>query len=107
MNKQIEEMANIIAFKAFEQAHLENGDDNLADIVAIELYDKGYRRQEDVAKEIFEELSTEIMPLVENHNRIAEKTGDREWGYRADGLETVLIALKVILKKYGVTEDEY
>lgn len=57
-DKQIEEMANIIAFKAFEQAHLENGDDNLADIVAIELYDNGYRKAEDVAREIIDILKS-------------------------------------------------
>ena len=82
-------------------------EDEAKSIAKFVIEEQGYRKQEDVAREIFEELSTEIMPLVENHNRIAEKTGDREWGYRADGLETVLIALKVILKKYGVTEDEY
>ena len=57
-DKQIEEMANIIAFKAFEQAHLENGDDNLADIVAIELYDKGYRKASEVAREIIDILKS-------------------------------------------------
>lgn len=40
---QIEEMANIIAFKAFEQAHYVDGDENLADIVATDLYEKGCR----------------------------------------------------------------
>ena len=44
--KQIEEMANIIAFKAFEQAHLDNGDEDLADIVATDLYEQGYRKVE-------------------------------------------------------------
>ena len=44
-DKQIEEMAQIIALKAFEQAHLIDGDENLADIVATDLYEKGYRKQ--------------------------------------------------------------
>ena len=55
-DKQIEEMANIIALKAFEQAHLIDGDENLADIVAEDLYEKGYRKASDVAREIFEEI---------------------------------------------------
>ena len=50
--EQIEEMANIIALKAFEQAHLIDGDENLADIVATDLYEKGYRKvDEDYAKQ--------------------------------------------------------
>lgn len=55
-NKLIEEMANIIALKAFERAHEINGDENLADIVATELYDNGYRRASEVAKEIFADI---------------------------------------------------
>lgn len=38
--EQIEEMGNIIAEVAFVRAHEENGDDNLADIVAEELAKK-------------------------------------------------------------------
>ena len=67
-DKQIAEMANIIAFKAFEQAHLENGDDNLADIVAIELYDNGYRKASEVAREIFEEIEKVVeVALMNGH----------------------------------------
>ena len=47
MKEQIEEMANIIAVKAFEQAHLIDGDENLADIVATDLYNAGYRKQKE------------------------------------------------------------
>lgn len=55
-DKQIEEMANIIALKAFEQAHLIDGDENLADIVATELYEKGYCKASEVAREILAEI---------------------------------------------------
>ena len=54
--KQIEKMANIIALKAFERAHLIDGEENLADIVATDLYEKGYRKASEVAREIFEEI---------------------------------------------------
>lgn len=66
------------------------------------MHKKGYRRQEEVAREIFEELYTLIMPLVESQNKIAENTGDILWGHKAYGLETALLALKGIIRKYGV-----
>lgn len=54
--RQIEEMANIIALKAFERAHEINGDENLADIVATELYDNGYCKASELAREILAEI---------------------------------------------------
>lgn len=61
--KQIEKMANIIALKAFERAHLIDGEENLADIVATDLYEKGYRKASEVAREIFEEIEKSIVDL--------------------------------------------
>lgn len=55
-DKQIEEMGTIIATKAFERAHEIDGDENLADIVATELYNAGYRKTSDIARVIFEEI---------------------------------------------------
>lgn len=102
---------------------------------AEQLYNAGYRKQEDliakmeeevdgwkrhyeslyetakatirteVARAILEELKPEIMPIVDEHNELAEKTGDAEWGFRADGMEIALLALKKIIKKFGVTEE--
>lgn len=103
MNKQIEEMAKTMhdgcaIVKGTNQCR---GEDCL-DCAAVTLHEAGYRKQEDVAREIFEELSATIMPLVESHNKIAENTGDILWGHKADGLETALLALKGIIRKYGV-----
>ena len=74
-DKQIEEMANIIALKAFEQAHYVDGDENLADIVATELYEKGYRKASEVAEEIFDYLDSQIgkrgYPIL-THEYVAE-----------------------------------
>lgn len=69
--KQISEMANIIALKAFEQAHLIDGDENLADIVAEDLYEKGFRKQSDVAREIFEEIEKTAMSKIDTDLSIA------------------------------------
>lgn len=97
MNKQIEDMAKIALKNTMSYT--------CAKQIAMNIYNAGYSRREDVAREIFEELSATIMPLVESHNRIAEKTGDIEWGYKADGMEIALLTLKGILKKYGVSEE--
>ena len=97
-NKQIEEMANIIAFKAFEQSHLENGDDNLADIVAIELYDNGYRKASEVAEEIF----AEIEKMLINEHIESFKALDDTWIHRFK--ESLFIELNKLKKKY--TEGE-
>lgn len=99
MNKQIEKLSEELLF--YTLIH----DDELCDEVAEYIITAGYRKKEDVAREIFEELSTTIMPLVESHNKIAENTGDILWGHKADGLETALLALKGIIRKYGVTEE--
>lgn len=47
--KQTEEMSNIIAEVAFVQAHEENGDESLSDIVAEAIYNAGYRKVPDGA----------------------------------------------------------
>lgn len=45
--EQIEEISNIITEVAFVQAHEENGDENLSDIVATAIYNAGYRKIDD------------------------------------------------------------
>lgn len=80
-NKQIEEMANIIALKAFERAHEINGDENLADIVATDLYAKGYRKASEVAEKIFEEIDIkfqEILSCIHGGVIKAMLNGDKE-----------------------------
>lgn len=72
-NEQIEEMSWIITFKAFEQAHLENGDDYLSDIVATELYDKGYCKASEVAREIFAEIQAEIKAALDSNYKALPK----------------------------------
>lgn len=99
INKEIKTINEIIV------THINlNGFYNLESKLAFTLYNAGYRSKEDVAREIFEELSATIMPLVESHNKIAENTGNILWGHKADGLETALLALKGIIRKYGVKE---
>lgn len=63
-DKQIDEMANIIALKAFEQAHLIDGDENLADIVATDLYEKGYRKASEVAREIITDIDDALHKMA-------------------------------------------
>lgn len=79
-DEQIEEMANIIAFKAFEQAHLIDGDENLADIVATELYAKGYRKASEAAEEIFAEIE-ELMSKLDRRY-MASGNPKQSWGVR-------------------------
>lgn len=62
--EQIEEISNIITEVAFVQAHEENGDENLSDIVATALYNAGYRK--------IPEDSKEVEQLTEERNRYAE-----------------------------------
>ena len=106
MNKQeqIEEMAFDLCImdRCKHLTKEECADTTCAHCEAEALYNAGYRKQDEVAREIFEELSATIMPLVESHNKIAENTGDILWGHKADGLETALLALKGIIRKYGV-----
>ena len=70
--EQIEEISNIIAEVAFVQAHEENGDENLSDIVATALYNAGYRKSEEVrketAKEFAEKLKIKAIRLSEIEN---------------------------------------
>ena len=102
MNKQTEEKRELVDILYWSGYGFDRGTCN---DLARQIYEQGYRRQEDVAREIFEELSATIMPLVESHNKIAENTGDIVWGHKADGLETALLALKGIIRKYGVKEE--
>ena len=105
MNKQIEEMAQVYEeARSIAQETLGSMNEGAGVWYAKAFYNAGYRRQDEVAREIFEELSATIMPLVESHNKIAENTGDILWGHKADGLETALLALKGIIRKYGVIE---
>ena len=112
MDKQIEEMAQIIALKAFEQAHLIDGDENLADIVATDLYEKGYRKAEDVAREIFEEIETAFDEMIEEATdqllsaRLeCDVKAVKTMEYGIDVIRLVHRTLKKSLKKKYIGED--
>lgn len=106
MNKQIEEMAQVYEeARCLASETLGSMNEGAGVWYAKAFCVAGYRRRDEVAMEIFAKLKTAIMPMIDEHNELAEKTGDAEWGFRADGMEIALLALEKIIKKYGVTEE--
>ena len=103
-NEQIEEMSWIITFKAFEQAHLENGDDYLSDIVATELYDKGYSKASEVAREIFAEIENIILAGISKDEHFREQMNiETDRSYFEGGANSqrkVLTLVRQLKKKY-------
>lgn len=53
--KQIEQMQNTL-IQISKQPIMIDGLEHWSDVIAEELYDNGYRKAEDVAREIFEEI---------------------------------------------------
>ena len=87
--EQIEEISNIITEVAFVQAHEENGDENLSDIVATALYNAGYRKvsadtlilTENQLKKIIEEeykkaLKGKVVLTTEEYQDLVVKSMD-------------------------------
>ena len=85
--EQIEEISNIITEVAFVQAHEENGDENLSDIVATALYNAGYRKvsadtlilTENQLKKIIEEeykkaLKSKVVLTTEEYQDLVVKS---------------------------------
>lgn len=83
MNKQIEEQVKEIReiSKAIQVTGL---GEHLCDAIAVSVYDAGYRRQDEVAKEIFAEIEQAIL---------------------AHGTNYAMKRLAELKKKYEVTEE--
>ena len=91
MNKQIEEMAQIIAKNVYgaeqDVAYAPN-----ARNASKELFSIGYRRQEDVARKIIQVMDDMIEEPVSEWHR----------GY----MDAIMDWKRAIKRKYGVVEDE-
>ena len=109
MNKQIEEMQNTLhqGLKPLKEIY---GTEELCSI----LYDAGYRKQDEVAREIFAEIE-EILKLkkkieIERRDNY-QSTAFAMFSYIAElngriyGYSVVMEQLAELKKKYGVTEE--
>lgn len=93
MNKQeqIEEMA-------YELLDRTSMTDFQAEVASEVLYELGYRRQEDVAREIFEEIEKLMTSLDKRHMQGGNPK--QSWGIR-----NAMWEIAKLKKKYGVTDD--
>lgn len=86
MNKQIEDMQSIL-YQGLKPLKETYGTDELCSI----LYEAGYRRQEDIAKEIIQVMDDSIEEPVSEYHK----------GY----MDAIADWKRAIKKKYGVEED--
>ena len=112
MNKQIEEMAfdmsaSLVYFNG--EPKIINWQETLEN-----MHKKGYRRQEDVAREIFADIEKEIEPALERNYRAFEKylnAQDSPTLLRVDGkiyaMRGIYCFIEELKKKYGVTPGKY
>lgn len=116
MNKQIEEMVkyvprNITAYDGNPrglQLYIEQRIN-----IAEALYNAGYRRQDEVAIEIFTQLEEEIEAAIKSNYRLYTKYLNEQdsqtvlrYGGKIDALRGIYCFIEELKKKYGVTEDE-
>lgn len=90
MNKQIEEKRELVDILYWSGYGFDRGTCN---DLARQIYEQGYRRQDEVAREIFTEIENSISPMLGLED-------DKEY---VAILATTFAELK---KKYGVKEDE-
>lgn len=111
MNKQIEEMA----FDMSDSLVYFNGEPKIINWQKTleNMHKKGYRRQDEVARDIFTQLEEEIKPLLEKNYRLYTKYLNEQdsqtvlrFGGKIDALREIYCFIKGIKKKYGVQEDE-
>lgn len=107
MNKQIEKLSEELLF--YTLIH----DDDLCDEVAEYIITAGYRKKEDVAREIFTKLEAEIEPALKSNYILYEKYLNEEdsptllrVGGKIDALRGIYCFIEDLKKKYGVKEDE-
>ena len=103
--KQIEEMARAIynqpnSYDTYWQSHCE--------MLAEELYTAGYRKQSEVAREIFEEIEKEVASKIPMKIQpIFKDDRDFEGGFidgKTDALLDVLVLIAELKKKYTEVE---
>lgn len=110
MNKQIEELADALRTLDALQ-HNPNYTVNYQR--AVGLHALGYRRQDEVAREIFTRLEEEIEAALESNYRVYEKylneqdnpTVQRVSG-KIDALRGIYCFIEKLKKKHEVTNDE-
>lgn len=108
MNKQIEVLGNDI--NAYTPCPMRPID---CDILAQELYEVGYRRQDEVAREIFTQIEEEIEAAIENNYKVRqvryEKRGNDNFTLictaKVQALRGILDFIEELKKKYGVNEE--
>lgn len=118
MNKQIEEIAKHCCFPCEMECNGECIERKnpcecyIALTTAEELYNAGYRRQDEVAREIFTQLEEEIEPLLEKNYRLYTKYLNEQdsqtvlrFGGKIDALRGIYCFIEDLKKKYGVTEE--
>lgn len=88
MNKQIEELGKEI----HSNCHCCLFEDEAESIAKFVIEEQGYRRQEDIAKEIIQVMDDSIEEPVSEYHK----------GY----MDAIADWKRAIKKKYGVTEDE-
>lgn len=76
-------------------------------------HNAGYRRQSEVAREIFEEIEKEIIAALESNYRVYEKYLNAQdsptllrVGGKIDALRGIYCFIEDLKKKYGGQEDE-
>lgn len=92
MNKQIEKLSEELLF--YTLIH----NDDLCDEVAEYIITAGYRKKEDVAREIFEEIEELMTSLDKRHMQGGNPK--QAWGIR-----NAMWEIAKLKKKYGVTDD--
>lgn len=104
--EQIEEISNIITEVAFVQAHEENGDENLSDIVATALYNAGYREAGEVRKETAKEIFYRVVNICRKEIDFQDGTINTQleplyFGI-INGCDFVMDEVKRLAKQYSV-----
>ena len=120
MNKQIDEIISDICpfFKEYgtcERCNTELDIENEPcywECIANAIIKYGYRRQDEVAREILTQLEEEIKPLLEKNYRLYTKYLNEQdsqtvlrVGGKIDTLRGIYCFIEELKKKYGVTES--
>ena len=114
MNKQIEEMAfDLCVIDTCKHLSREEcADTTCAHCEAEALYNAGYRKQEDVAREIFTKLEEDIEAALKSNYRVYEKYLNAQdsptllrVGGKIDALRGIYCFIEELKKKYGVQDD--
>lgn len=107
MKKQIEEMRKDVAI--IHRFFLEDDDyEILDDYIADMLFNKGYRKESDVAREIFDEFHNMLLKFVSDFDDGLEKANDKATTVLLDcARETILLVILSLagLKKKYISED--